>query len=370
MQINLNNYKHSRINTLGSNLKQPLFKLISNTIISLDQLNSNRCLIWRISNVFIRCLLLAIFIIPAALTSFAGKCLIRLGKTQINYRNLSLAPQEIQLPQIEENDHSIDIKLLSTKFDNLSDLSSEEEKHKKGSLELLCNKISKNSKSIYPHSEEKRTLFCKEVSIYLKGIIKKLNSGEISEEKERSILLELAEASTRCYPTWLETAARLFGEVNGQSETVEIKLLRIVQEYKEAVILDFCQKEVDAQWHALNSARNIAGKELGLNTSLNQFDPYAMQSSSLFGKSLVKWLFLQRYENVNRLISVVQMKINSQEYDSSYHTFLVEKVRNLGIEDPENYVTENFYSEIDCSNDYAINQIGVNFLLKSIGILK
>ncbi|MBX9744512.1 MAG: DUF1548 domain-containing protein, partial [Chlamydiales bacterium] len=248
---------------------------------------------------------------------------------------------------------------------NLSNKRSSSQTSKKDCLQRLCEWTATENVNLYPDDPGKRKLFCKQLTIFLRGIIKKIESGDVSKDKERDILMELAEASTRCYPTWLEVSAKLFAEVNGQVETVEVKLLRFIQEYKESIILEFCQKEVDAQWHALNYVRNILGDELGLNTTLNAHDPYAAHDDAIFGKGLTKWLFLQRYENVNRLISSVQVMINSQNYDPSYHEFLLNTVRQQGIESPEDYVANHFYSE-----DYKLNEAGANLMLRSIGIVK
>jgi hypothetical protein len=46
--------------------------------------------------------------------------------------------------------------------------------------------------------------------------------------------MELAEASTRCYRTWIEVSAKLCEELHGQAETVQVKLLRFLQEYRRS----------------------------------------------------------------------------------------------------------------------------------------
>lgn len=366
MDVNLNNYSYSYANTIGSSLKQPLFKLVSNIAIASSgkPLESQA---WRITKVAFHCLVAAIFVIPAGLAWLAGKSIVYFSKTQIDHEGLFLVPPQIQTPQELESDQLIDIRVLSDKFNqlNLPNEKSSSQTSKQDSLRRLCEWTATENAYLCPDDPGKRKLFCKELTIFLRGIIKKIESGEVPKDKERDILMELAEASTRCYPTWLEVSARLFAEVNGQAETVEVKLLRFLQEYKESVILEFCQKEVNAQWHALNYVRNILGDELGLNTTLNAHDPYAGQNDPIFGKGLTKWLFLQRYENVNRLISSVQIMINSQNYDPSYHGFLVNIVKQQGIQNPEDYVASHFYSE-----DYKLNEAGTNLMLRSIGIVK
>lgn len=366
MNVNLSNYSYSYANAISSSLKQPLFKLVSNIAIASSG-KPWESEAWRIAKVAFHCLVAVIFVIPAGLAWLAGKSISYFSKTQIDHEGLFLAPPQIQVPQELKSDQLIDVRILSNKFNelNLSDERSSSQTSKQECLQRLCEWTATENINLHPDNSETRKLFCKQLSIFLKGIIKKIESGEVSKDKEKDILMELAEASTRCYPTWLEVSGKLFAEVNGQAETVEIKLLRFIQEYKESVILEFCQKEVDAQWHALNYVRNILGQELGLNTALNAYDLYAAQNDATFGKGLTKWLFLQRYENVNRLISSVQIMINSQNHDSSYYDFLVNAVRQQGIQNPEDYVANHFYNE-----DYKLNEAGTNLMLRSIGIVR
>lgn len=366
MDVNLNNYGYSYANAIGSALKQPLFKLASNiAIASIGKPWEKQTS--QITKVALHCLVAGVFIIPAGLAWLIGKSITHFSKTQLNHEGLFLAPPQIQVPKELESDQRIDISILSNKFNQLNfvDKRFSSQTSKQDSLRRLCDWIATENTNLYRDDPAKRKLFCKQLSIFLKGIIKKIESGEISKDKEGDILMELAEASTRCYPTWLEVSAKLYAEVHGQAETVEVKLLRFIQEYKESITLEFCQKEVDAQWHALNYVRNILGHELGLNTALNTHDPYAMQNDPVFGKNLTKWLFLQRYENINRLISSIQTIINSQNYDVSYYDFLVNAVKQQKIKNVEDYVADHFYNE-----NYKLNELGVNLMLRSIGIVK
>lgn len=366
MSVEINSYNYSYGNAIGSALQQPLFKLVSNiAIASSGKLNESQVLL--IAKVAFHCLVAAVFIIPVGQAWLIGKSISYFSKTQIDHESLFLAPPPIQIPEELESDQSIDIKILSDKFNQLNIVNRRlpGQTSKEDYLLRLCTWTATQNANLYPDDPAKRELFCKQLSFSLKGIIKKINSGEVPKDKEKNILIELAEASTRCYPTWLEVSAKLFAEVNGQAETVEVKLLRLIQEYKESIILDFCQKEADLQWHALNYVRNILGYELGLNTVLNQHDPYARQDDPTFGKGLTKWLFLQRYGNVNRLISSIQTIINSQNYDVSYYEFLLDTAKQKGIEKPTEYVENHFYDE-----DSKLNAAGVNLMLRSIGIIK
>lgn len=362
MTSSINSYKYSYANQIGSVLSQPLFKLVSNVMIAANA-KPWETQAWRIAKLSFHCFIAAVFAIPAGLTWGLGKSITYLSKAQIDPEGLHLKPPKITLPNELDSDKLISIKFLCARLKQLNNVANHESKQE--NLERLCNWIINENAEIYPGEPATRALFCKEVSLYLKGIVKKIQVGEVSAEKERAILLELAEAATRCYPTWLEVSAKFFAEVNGQVETVQIKLLRMVQDYKENIILGFCQKEANAQWHALNFIRNILGVELGLNTDTNAFDPYAGREFSTLGKAFTKWLFVQMYGNVNRLISSVQTMINRKEYDSAYHDFLVAEVVQQGIASADDYVAEHFFND-----QQQITEMGVNFLLRSIGVVK
>lgn len=366
LRIEKNNLSYSRESDVGSALKTPLFKLMSNIAIAVSG-KPRESQLARIAKVALHCFIAVLCIIPASFSWLLGKSISAFSKTKIDPEGLFLAPPPIQIPQEMDSDQTINIMVLSEKFNALNTLNdrSDEQIKKENSLFILCGWTFTENEHIYPDEPEKRKLFCKELSLYLKGIIKKIESGEVSKDKEREILMELAKASTQCYPTWLEVAARLYSQIHGQEETVEVKLLRVIQEYKESIILQFCQKDANMEWHSLNFVRNILGEELGLNTILNSLDPYSLDRDRGFGKKFTRWLFLQRYENVNPLISSVQTNINMQTYDQSYYDFLINVMKQKGIKNPQEYVATHFYNE-----DYKLTAAGVNLMLRSIGVLK
>lgn len=305
----------------------------------------------------------ALLIIPASIVWLAGKGVTYFSATRVSEEGLSIAPPLITFPVETAQDKSLNINLLSQKFNQA--FPGYNYSSKRSSFERFCRWVANKDLNIFPGNRQKRTLFCDQMGFLLRGIIKKINSGEVSTDKERGVLIELAEASSVCYPTWLEVTTKLFKKLNGQEETVEVKLLRMIQEYKETIILEFAQNDLNGQWHALNYVRNILGFELGLNTQSNAFDPYAGNNvDSVFGKGLTKWIFMQRYENANRLITSIHTMINFQPYDSSYHTFLVGAVKQQKIQNPEDYVAENFYTD-----DYKIKETAVNLMLRCIGVL-
>ena len=59
--------------------------------------------------------------------------------------------------------------------------------------------------------------------------------------------------------------------------------------------------------------------------------------------------------------------INAQNYDSSYYDFLLNQIKGLHIQNPEDYVAEHFYSQEEQSK---LNEVAVNLMLRCIGVLK
>lgn len=364
-----NTYGCSYASSIGNACRQPLFYLIIQASTELSRpLLPKEILIVKIGKIAIKLFALILFVIPAGVLSLTGKCITLFAKTQIDHKNLHLTPPSIPIPQEEEIDKTIDINQLAEEYKKM--MIDEENDHKVKSLFNLCKEIIKNlsndsiaaGSTIYPDDPSKRKYFCTQMTLYLKGILKKDN--ELSPDQKKILLSKLADASTVCYPTWFETTKKIYDELFWKNGSVEVKLLNMVQEYKENMILEVSQN-VDYEWHALNFVRNVAGKELGLNTSTNEMDPYATDDDFVFGKKLCKWIFLEKYENVNKLITAIYNRIDIEPYDQSYHDFLLKIIESQGIKDPTDYIAEHFFSE-----DYKLNQAGVNCMLRGIGILK
>ncbi len=330
--------------------------------ISLSHSPHNTTQAQKVAKIALQCFIAAVCVLPAGILWLIGRGICCLSNAQINYAKLSSSPKPIQVVA-GATDYNINLMVLYTKYVALGIKENLEpgKTSKEDCLRLLCNKIQTAHQDIYPDNANKRFMFCQQVSLYLKAILQKMRSGDIDNDKEEQILKELAEASTRCYPTWLQTAYSLYADVHNQEETVPDKLLRAIQEYKESLTLEFVQNELGLQWHALNFVRNILGAELGFDTELNELDPYGGQQDNIFGKALTKWLFLQKYTDVNRLVEAIRTKINAKPFDSSYYDYLVEKVESSQQGD----IQEIFYDE-----NYQLTYEGVSFMLHSMKILR
>jgi len=230
----------------------------------------------------------------------------------------------------------------------------------------MCEAAIQAPPYIYQDAQHMRELFVTQLAHNLQGSFSQIQSVECSTEQKETILMELAEASKRCYPTWLEMSRKMLAYSHGKTETVAVKVLRMVQEYKEQIILDFCQNELDMDWHGVNIVRQSLGIDLGLSTDTAELDPYAVTGDgSIFGPVLIKWLFLQRYQDVNQLVAYIQAGINAQPYDSAYHDYLLTEVKQMPIKEPEDYVAGHFYDE-----DYKLQFEAVALMLRNVGVLK
>ncbi len=359
-------YNYSYANAIGSTLKIPLFTLVKNVSIASSRKpwETQAIVIGRVA---IHAFIALLLIVPSGIMWFLGKAITSFSSTIIDEEGLSLAPPKMEAPELKEEDANIDFHILAERYASLNcDGPKVPGKTSKAELfKRLCTWISTENENIFPDDPNVRKHFCEQMKIYLKVITKYIESGTLSKDKIRDILMELAEVSTRCYPTWLEVSAKIYGELSGQAETPEVQLLRYIQDYKELLILEFCQNDMEAQWHGLNFARNVAGLDLGLNVILNKFDPYAGHDDLVFSKAIVKWLFLQRYTNTNRMIAAVLTMINAKPYQQGYFNLLQQIVQAQGIPNSKEYIEENFYTE-----SYKLNERGLNLMLRTLGILR
>ena len=109
----------------------------------------------------------------------------------------------------------------------------------------------------------------------------------------------------------------------------------------------------------------MVGDELGLNKR-TELDVYAGHDDPVFSKNVVRRIFLELYEDTNRLITAVQTMINSQPYNRAYHDYVLEIVKDQNIPKPEDYVSEHFFNP---ENGHILFP-GVNLMLRNIGVLK
>ena len=112
---------------------------------------------------------------PAGLTWFIGKSIVYFSKTQIDHEGLFLAPPEIKIAENAESDQSIDMMVLSNKFNQL-DIPNDrvpDQTSKQNCLFRLCNWTEIGHNDIYSAKSNKIKLFCQELTSYLRGFIKK-----------------------------------------------------------------------------------------------------------------------------------------------------------------------------------------------------
>ncbi len=202
----------------------------------------------------------------------------------------------------------------------------------------------------------------------MRRISGQINSGE-SPNKAKEYLAELNYAAGKCDPTWLEVSRKIFLEMSG-IETVPQKLLRFVQGFKEQEILNYAQfDQGQSHWHTLSHVRNILGTEFGLNKA--QDDPYVPKLNSRIlvnEQNFWRCILMDRYENVNKLIQFVATSIELDADNVTadfYNNYLVGMAKEEGIESPEDFIADNYFDE-----DYRVNERGINFMLRSIGVLK
>jgi hypothetical protein len=203
-----------------------------------------------------------------------------------------------------------------------------------------------------------------------------MQTDQVNLDTKKKILGELEKAAPYCPAKWLEVAARLYREVNtGVKETAQIKLLRLVQNYKEALFEHKFDRE-GKQWHALTEVRIHLGTTLGLNKDLSKFDLHVRNEISLYEMWQNKKYFLDKYTNVANLISAIQEAIyseNPEDYQVFLSEIVNEKLKKPGEEEEDftDFIIDNYYYEEDHPTKAGqLNYFAIIHLLVAIGVLK
>ncbi len=222
----------------------------------------------------------------------------------------------------------------------------------------------------------------KELQAYLSFLLNEMDKSKYSDEQRRNILLRLYEASNVCSPTWLEVAKNECINLQGGNTGKQV-MLRFVQAAKESLILEVAGKQYpNAQWHALNLVRKLAGKELGLDTSTVDFDSAAYDDGT-FTKEMILKIFHDHctaealINRVHGLMIAAHLDPKDNGLDSRLSDLLSSRARKDAAakgEDPDSdafdealYVVENFYTKKN--KKYIIKKEAVELLLIEIGQL-
>lgn len=354
--MKLDNYNFSYANHVGNVLKRPLAELVVGVALALAP-KPHEKIAERVAKIFFRVILAIILVIPAGMAWLLGKAIILCSKTQIDHDQLALTPPPIQLPDVTNLMHDRLLEKFNVYFPGI-------EKNRQ-EIEHISNSISNWRPDPDSANFNKHELLNREMKIFLTQIIKKMDAYEVSDDEARTFLTKLADLSTRCPETWHEVIAQFYAQIyDGWKSAIE-KLLKMVQDYKEGIILEFGQLKAGTEWHVINFVRNQIGDEVGLNTKLGENDQWASGDDPIFGKSLTKWIFMQTFEDANRMVQAITTAINQGKYDPVFQDLILETIKAKGMEKAEDLVAEHFFTE-----DYKIKECGVNLMLKEIRILK
>jgi hypothetical protein len=303
----------------------------------------------------------AITFVPLMPFWMAGRTISILASSKVNFQGLHYKPQEIDLNPLQDN-KKINLNYLKTCLSGVS--------------------VSKISKVIelteYISSEAG-----KQYGVFLRAIVKKMIDGDaandhtkLSDDQKATIIRRLVDASEHCFPTSVRTAGDIYFELFGGDDT-ESKVLRIVQGYKDAIISQIIQVDLDySQWHVINYTRGVLGDELGLDKSLIQFDDFSNNVGRISSETLlyIKDVFLQRYANANRMVEAVHFKLSELQPTKVYSDFskiLKEIAKDRGIEnDPSHNNIEDFVSKQCFTADYQIKPEAVNLILRKLNLVR
>lgn len=353
--MDINQYGFSRASELGQTLSAPLDRSISNIKSSLRDTFSFqlRAIIGVIQLVWYS-VIGAITFIPYVPFWVAGRVISPFASSKINFRGLHYKPMEIDLNPVLDTSR-VDLNYLKNCIgkENIGNV---------GSVIALARGGGGEPQKQY--------------AIFVKAIIKKMMEGNLTQDQKVTIVKRLAEATTHCFPTSVETAGKIYFELYG-GDDVDTKILRMVQDYKESIILEILEVDLNySQWHVLNHARAALGSELGLDKSLVEFDGntrywgYLSPGTVMF----VRDMFYQRYANVNHLVEAVQTRINMsppKEVYAVYSEILKQIAKDNGLRnEPGRNNIDDFVTTQCFNEDYSIKSEAVNMILRKLDIIK
>jgi ribosomal protein S13 len=364
--MDINQYGYSYADIIGRALSAP----IDNIFIQIKNFREGQGLLSRI-HLVCYCIIAAIIFVPCGTSWLVGRVFSHYAISKVDPDALILIPIKIDINPNLGNMNNVDISYLKKclKFTD-----------KKKCLADGVNKIIKKkniNENFYVHR-----LVHEQFEFFIKAIVKKMTMGEVSNDQKGIIVKELAEATEFCVATWVEVAGKIYFELYGNAESPETKILRLVQYYKEALILHILQVDLNRHWHTLNKARQILGKELGLDQTLEKFDNYAQDPNysasqlSRYEISFIRNEFYRQYSDVNRLVEAIQTKINmgnSNDIYQGYSKLLEKIVRNHGVKNEPSYKGDrvaNFVTENCFSDSSKIKPEAVNLMLRHIGLIK
>lgn len=111
-----------------------------------------------------------------------------------------------------------------------------------------------------------------QLELVAKNISVQLGKPDVPLHKKQTALLELADAIQRCKPRILEESKRQFLSLIGHLLTINDKFLLWAQLLKDNIIIQNFQGD---QFHVLNRARKMVGKDWGLDCDpTNLADPH------------------------------------------------------------------------------------------------
>jgi len=387
MTISINQYEYDYFAAVGSFLRSQSIKqatrylsscfavesAIQEFTFSLEKISKiAKAVILGIANAFIT-------VYGTPISWLIGKGITFLSSTKINYASLPLKPTLLPQPQIGDTPLYTEFSYLREEFIRRNLHSRQEylplravgKTPIEGCLELMLNQIHVGQvaqvRDQHGHDE-----FVAKMRVYLSAIMVKIQeSGTADEVEEQALvkgqaLIALADASNVCAPTWLEAAEKVYNTLYAPPDARN-KVLQYVQKLKEELLTEYIQIDLDGRhWHGLSYMRNFLGDELGLNENTSGLDPYAGENKGPLINALFKQLFIERYDDVNRIVSSVQAQIEAKPADwRCYYNFLVEIVQGMGVAEAEGVVVDQFVD-----TDYKPNFKGVNLMLRNIGILR
>lgn len=349
--MDISRYGYSYANYIGNSLCAPVDYAITNITETWHEGGITLLigLIWH-------SVIGVIIAVPCGLPWLAGRVVHLCAASKINYENLHKQPASLNLNPVLNNASKIDVKDLRKYLIFTRNTAS---------LKQQIDTIINQCESTQSYSD----LGQKQMTIFVKAIVKKMAEGNLSNDRKGTIINELASSTNYCQAKRIDTSGKIYFELYGNADSVESKLLRAIQDYKESIIMQYCEGNV----HYMNKIRQVLGDELGLNVELGNLEDVDALYQYSPDCSFIRTTFHDHFKDVNRMVEAVQTNINMCEYDVTYKEFLEKIVRDKNVPNPEAFVAQNFYTLIQNVKGEEIASIkfeGVNLMLRTIDLIR
>lgn len=298
----------------------------------------------------------------------------------LNMSAIDRAPDPLDLDQLAATGMDIDVNDIVNEYDNTvrayraaGNGRNETSRADREALRDLARM------SVSQGSTPYQIAYYSTVKKVLQNLILELRRPETSADKKMRALDEIIVAQSRCAPRRLAECIRQYKLLKTSNPEMVQLLLEHIQDFKEDFFLEAFERS--GQFHVINHIRREHGDRYGLNRSLINLEDPHINCGGPPDASRVHAEFNRRYTSegvVEGVMARLQVGECNQICLDYIRNELEIQARRRGENPQDENVAERIGQEatgffndtvVNGRNQSVINQAGVIFLLRGIGIL-